>query len=1519
MKKKSNKIISLMLVIITLISSVCPIIQSTVKAATYTVDYHGSITYRQSKVGSFFVNGQRAFCMDHDKSTPPGGTSVAEDVYNNDNVLKCLYYGWGGDQPYGFASEAQGVVYTTLALDHFKNGKNHNTAKAFIDYVNSMPVPSTVLNFSENTLNAYLDGDTQRTQSISVNGNPNYCLTIQLQDGVSLVNETRGTTQTGRVDVYGGDTFYLRANLNVNGFWTSNNINNHKYKYQPIIYRTDNSSYQVLAGKYRPIVDPTSTINLNVNWLSTGNLIIHKVDADNHSKVIANTVFDVYDSNNNFVDTITTGIDGVARLDNVRIGSYKLIEKSTNEYYNVNATPITAMVNSGDNEVTITNKRKYGYIEIYKYDSIDNSIKIPSVEFGIYDTNNNLIEKLKTDSNGYAKSSPLDLEKQYVLRELSVNDKYILSNNEWRINLTHEGIINGYVYTLNITNAPKLGNIVVYKVDADDHNIPVTDTVFNVYDDSNNFVAKIRTDSTGVARLNNVRIGRYKIYEESTNQFYRVNTTEQIAYVKFNEDANVIIGNEKKTGFLEIYKHDIEAMEKYNKFLGVSDVVFGIFDVQGNKIQEITTNKEGYAKSGELPLIKERYVVRELKTRPEYITNEKEFTVNLIENGINDGCVYTLRIGNEHKKGNLFVEKIMMDDNTIAMGNIEFELYLVGNNTTDPKLYIGTYYTDANGEIYIEGLNTGNYMLKEVSTNRWFYLADDVGIEVKWSEEYGDTSVVVENERKKGIIRVIKTDSDFTEYALEGISFDVYDDSNNFVETITTDSNGIAQSSRLRIDKKYKVIEKSTLENYVLDETEYKIDFTENLTKDEINDIQTDTIYELKLKNEHKKGNLLVHKVDADNNEIALEGVKFELYVKNVDSPYQENELIGTYITDSKGKIEVNNLWIGEFYLKEVETDIYHKLNTEDVTLEIKYNETTELTIENEPKRGYLTIEKVDSEFNNIKIENVTFNIYDQDTNFIESITTGSDGIARSSLLPIENTYYVREAVNNDLYYLNEDLFRVNFIEGLTEDNIANIENDIEHKLIVTNDIKRGSLKVIKVDADNNVITIEGVEFDLIDEATNEVIANVVTSADGTAIIDNLRIDKSYTLIEKNTDYKYKLNEDTITNITVEADKITQIQVENELKKGQVKVIKVDKDDNEVKLEGVVFEILDENMELIEEITTDENGEATSSKLPCIEKEYFIREKETKENYVLSDEVKKVVLEEDKISNITFENEKIKGYIKIIKTSLDDNPITGDVAGTPIPNITFNIYDLDGNIVDVLITDSEGMATSDLLIYGQYIVKEKSSGEYWQLNTNEYIVDINENLETIEVNITNESDKPDVDIEKTGIIQTTENQEIRYDFHIKNTGNTNLDNFTWFDYLPSDYVKMSKLITGTYNQDLTYSIYYKTNLNNYRLLVENLSTQVNNYIDFSKIQLEEGEVITEFRADFGTVDVGFESVIDPYIFVITNQGLEDNATFTNKTRIEGSHEAYLVWDEDDHTTKIYKKELEVRKLPRTGF
>ncbi len=88
------------------------------------------------------------------------------------------------------------------------------------------------------------------------------------------------------------------------------------------------------------------------------------------------------------------------------------------------------------------------------------------------------------------------------------------------------------------------------------------------------------------------------------------------------------------------------------------------------------------------------------------------------------------------------------------------------------------------------------------------------------------------------------------------------------------------------------------MNNYTLDETVHTINFVEGLTKDEINDIQTDSIKTLNLTNEHKKGNLVIYKVDTLDNTKFLKNVKFELYATNVDKPYEENQLIGTYTTD---------------------------------------------------------------------------------------------------------------------------------------------------------------------------------------------------------------------------------------------------------------------------------------------------------------------------------------------------------------------------------------------------------------------------------------------------------------------------------------------------------------------------------------------------------------------------------------------------------------------------------------------
>ena len=107
----------------------------------------------------------------------------------------------------------------------------------------------------------------------------------------------------------------------------------------------------------------------------------------------------------------------------------------------------------------------------------------------------------------------------------------------------------------------------------------------------------------------------------------------------------------------------------------------------------------------------------------------------------------------------------------------------------------------------------------------------------------------------------------------------------------------------------------------------------------------------------------------------------------------------------------------------------------------------------------------------------------------------------------------------------------------------------------------------------------------------------------------------------------------------------------NEKKKGNIKVVKYDKEDENIKLPGVKFEILNAEDEVIQTLITDESGEAVSEKIPV--GTYYIKEIETGEKYVLDDKKIEVKVEEDKTNEIRIENARKKGRIKILKVGED--------------------------------------------------------------------------------------------------------------------------------------------------------------------------------------------------------------------------------------------------------------------------
>lgn len=252
-------------------------------------------------------------------------------------------------------------------------------------------------------------------------------------------------------------------------------------------------------------------------------------------------------------------------------------------------------------------------------------------------------------------------------------------------------------------------------------------------------------------------------------------------------------------------------------------------------------------------------------------------------------------------------------------------------------------------------------------------------------------------------------------------------------------------------------------------------------------------------------------------------------------------------------------------------------------------------------------------------------------------------------------------------YILNDTPVKVT----LKQDQITTLQFENKHKL--------GSLKIYKLDKDNNKIGLGNVEFDLYSEEFQKVIGTYNTNADGELFVDSLRIG-NYKLFEKITNKWYNLNTEAV-EIKISWEDITNTIIENELKKGQVKIIKKDLDNNEIKLQGVKFNVLDEEGKILETIVTNENGEAYTSKYAIRDYQYLIiQEIETLQEYVLQENPQTIELKANEITTIEFTNELKKGQIQVIKVDKDNNEIK-------LEGVKFNVYDEDNNLIQTLVTD----------------------------------------------------------------------------------------------------------------------------------------------------------------------------------------------------------------------------------------
>ena len=505
------------------------------------------------------------------------------------------------------------------------------------------------------------------------------------------------------------------------------------------------------------------------------------------------------------------------------------------------------------------------------------------------------------------------------------------------------------------------------------------------------------------------------------------------------------------------------------------------------------------------------------------------------------------------------------------------------------------------------------------------------------------------------------------------------------------------------------------------------------------------------------------------------------------------------------------------------------------------------------------------------------------------------------------------EIVFDNLYPENYELQEVATNENYILDNTTHkIKVGYDEVILkeLTNKHKKGNLKILKVDKDNKDITLGAIEFDLLNEE-KEVVAHLKTDVDGVAYIENINIG-NYVLKETLTKKEYNLCVDE--NIVVKWNETSELTIENEKKKGEIEVYKTDAENKEIKLRDVEFKVLDSKYNVVDTIKTNENGYAKTKRL--VIGEYYLKETKTNTKYILNDGLIKVNVENDIVATLNIANKKKKGKIGIIKTSSADSLLLNIKKGDLLQGVKFEIYDERNVLVDAIVTDENGEAVSKDLDIGKYKVKEVETDVNYLLNKNEFIVNIEKDGDKKILEIENEPIIPRLDIEKDGPEEASKNEEIRYDFSIKNSGNSKLNDFTWTEYVPYDKVKITKMITGIYNQNIDYKISYKTNKNDYRVF-EELNTLSSQYLDFTSIELSQNEEITELKIEFGTVETGFESVISPSIFAKVKDNVKKEDLILNRTDLTGNINGINLKDEDEVTTKI--KDIKIdKKLPRTG-
>nr|WP_325217513.1 SpaA isopeptide-forming pilin-related protein [uncultured Oscillibacter sp.] len=351
-----------------------------------------------------------------------------------------------------------------------------------------------------------------------------------------------------------------------------------------------------------------------------GGLELIKVSASDKTKRIPNTTFEIRKMDGGLVETVTTDSTGRVHVD-LDVGDYYAVETEAGKGFKIDEMPQYFTVKDGETTtLTVTNKALSG-IQIHKIDSATKK-GIYGVTFLLYDSTNTPIGQYTSDDQGYVYIEDITESGRYYLKELE-NEGYLVDTQMKTVYVKP-----GEVTLVEWENTAVTGQIQITKTSEDYNSMngwpagtPIPGTVFEIYDKANNLVDTIRSDKNGLASSRPLPLGRYKVVESQSAEFYGLDKTPMEAEIEFSGQivrlamtnkalytnvsinkrgyAQVMPGQAIRYDFTGIANNSTTALSSFYwrdtlpSALRLDKIVTGTYNVQGNYKIVYKTNLSG--------------------------------------------------------------------------------------------------------------------------------------------------------------------------------------------------------------------------------------------------------------------------------------------------------------------------------------------------------------------------------------------------------------------------------------------------------------------------------------------------------------------------------------------------------------------------------------------------------------------------------------------------------------------------------------------------------------------------------------------------------------------------------------------------------------------------------------------------------------------------------------------------------------------------------------------------------------